>query len=401
MIEPNTTAFKYVSLSLALGSFLTFCNLYVLQPLLPTFSQHFAVSSTTANWLFAATSLSLALSLLPWAIVSDKIGRRPVILFSLVAMSLVNIATLFVDSFVAMVILRSLMGIALGAFAAVAGAYMADELSPTALAVAIGTYISANSLGGIMGRLMGGSLGGQWGWHTPIAVLTILGLIVAIIVFSFLPKQRYRIASDESISQHTQNAFSHLTNPTLWLAMLIGAFCFAIFINIFSVMIFRLVAAPFNLPVITVSFIFTCYLSGTISARMSGHWLRRFSAPSGMALGAVIILVGCWVTLIEHIGAIILGLLIVSSGGFFIHSLAYGWVNRHAQYAKASANALYLIHYYIGGSLGGFLLLACWGSGGWIRVVEGASGIFVVLMVVIGLLHYRHQQAPLATLQSH
>ena len=46
---------------------------------------------------------------------------------------------------------RAMMGIAVAAFASVAVAYMVEELSPKAFAVAIGGYIAANSLGGIFG----------------------------------------------------------------------------------------------------------------------------------------------------------------------------------------------------------------------------------------------------------
>lgn len=50
--------------------------------------------------------------------------------------------------------------------------------------------------------------------------------------------------------------------------------------------------------------------------------------------------------------------MLISSGAFFTHSLAYAWVSQKANTAKATATALYLVHYYLGGSLGGFYLVA-------------------------------------------
>ncbi len=55
------------------------------------------------------------------------------------------------------------MGASLAGFAAVAVAYMAEEFTPRALMVAVGGYISANSLGGIAGRLAGGFISDNWG----------------------------------------------------------------------------------------------------------------------------------------------------------------------------------------------------------------------------------------------
>ncbi|MFA0697764.1 MFS transporter, partial [Vibrio sp. 10N.222.49.C9] len=66
--------------------------------------------------------------------------------------------------------------------------------------------------------------------------------------------------------------------------------------------------------------------------------------------------------------------------------LAYGWVGRKATHAKATATALYLVHYYIGGSLGGFLLLYCWQHGGWSAVVFGGTTLFIAMFVAIELL---------------
>jgi MFS family permease len=75
-------------------------------------------------------------------------------------------------------------------------------------------------------------------------------------------------------------------------------------------------------------------------------------------------------------------LVLISFGAFFTHTLAYSWVSRKAQHAKATATALYLVHYYIGGSLGGFFLLYCWQHAAWHGVVFGGSLIYVILFAL-------------------
>ncbi len=129
MIELQTPAYRKAAFALSFGSFLVFCNLYLFQPMLPVFADAFVVTATKANWLLASSTLGLSLSLLPWAMLSEKIGRRPVILVSLVLMPLVGFLSLLVDSFWGLVAVRALMGISLAGYAAVAVAYMADEFS--------------------------------------------------------------------------------------------------------------------------------------------------------------------------------------------------------------------------------------------------------------------------------
>ncbi|MCF1568724.1 MFS transporter, partial [Escherichia coli] len=84
--EQHSQAYRRVTFALALGSFLIFCNLYLFQPMLPYLAQHFAVSETQINWLFAASTLALSVSLVPWAISSEVFGRRGVMLLGLFAM---------------------------------------------------------------------------------------------------------------------------------------------------------------------------------------------------------------------------------------------------------------------------------------------------------------------------
>ncbi|MCC4797273.1 MFS transporter permease [Enterovibrio norvegicus] len=391
MIELNSPAYRKATFALSFGSFLVFCNLYLFQPMLPVFANTFDVTATKVNWLLAASTLGLSVSLLPWAMLSEKIGRRDVMLTSLALIPLVSIASLWAESFWTLVLLRGLMGIALAGYAAVAVAYIAEEFSPMALVMAVGGYISANSIGGISGRLAGGFLSDAFGWHGAVIGMTAFTVLGIGFVYALLPSQQHFSASNTSFRAQFSTIRSHLTNPLLLLAMMIGGINFAIFVNIYSVTAFRLVDAPFNLPVSLVSTIFICYLAGTLTSKLSGRWANRHSVFSGLLLGTGITMLGVLVASVDAISMVIVGLLIVGGGAFFTHSLAYGWVSRKAQQGKATATALYLVHYYVGGSLGGFYLIGCWEYGRWPLVTLGAMSLAAVNVLLIHLLGVREK----------
>ena len=395
MIETNTLAYKKTSFALALGSFIVFCNLYLLQPMLPLMATEFSVSATQINWVLAATTLMLAVCLIPWAIASEIVGRRIIMVISLLLMPIVGIAMMFTHDLFALTIARAVMGISVAGYVAVAVAYMAEEFSPKALMLAVGAYISANSLGGIAGRLYGGIIGEQLGWHWAVLGMAAMSLIGALIVIKLLPPQQHFIHHHHRLSIHAYQVVAHIKQPILWLAMLIGGVNFALFVNLYSVTGFRLVAAPFNLPLSWASLIFLCYLSGTITSRLSGRWASKYSPLSGMILGGILSLAGMWLGLVESRITIFISLLLLSSGAFFTHSLAYAWVSQHAKVEKATATALYLVHYYIGGSLGGFFLIYCWLHGGWESVVIGGSLLYMLMFVCCGLLIKAKQQSVL------
>ncbi|TOA21539.1 MFS transporter [Vibrio parahaemolyticus] len=388
MVSFGTPEYKRITLSLALGSFLVFSNLYLLQPMLPTFATLFSISETQVNWLFAASTLALSFSLVPMAVLSESIGRKPVMMVGLFSIPAISALMLLGDSFIFLVACRALIGIALAAFAAVAVAYMAEELDKHAFSMAIGTYIAANSLGGIAGRISGGLLADNFSVDVAIEVMMVVTLIGVICVHYLLPKQRNFTPSSSSLRHQNRAIIGHFRNQRVWFAMLIGGLNFALFVNLYSVMGFRLVSAPHNVPVGLASLIFICYLGGTFSSRCAGHWSKRYSSILGMFLGAVVSMAGMWIAAFESLAAMLIGLLLISFGAFFTHTLAYGWVGQNATQAKATATALYLVHYYVGGSLGGFLLLYCWQNGGWSTVLLGGSVLYAVMFAAIAYLKH-------------
>ncbi|ELB2258931.1 MFS transporter [Vibrio parahaemolyticus] len=388
MVSFGTPEYKRITLSLALGSFLVFSNLYLLQPMLPTFATLFSISETQVNWLFAASTLALSFSLVPMAVLSESIGRKPVMMVGLFSIPAISALMLLGDSFIFLVACRALIGIALAAFAAVAVAYMAEELDKHAFSMAIGTYIAANSLGGIAGRISGGLLADNFSVDVAIEVMMVVTLIGVICVHYLLPKQRNFTPSSSSLRHQNRAIIGHFRNQRVWFAMLIGGLNFALFVNLYSVMGFRLVSAPHNVPVGLASLIFICYLGGTFSSRCAGHWSKRYSSILGMFIGAVFSMAGMWIAAFESLAAMLIGLLLISFGAFFTHTLAYGWVGQNATQAKATATALYLVHYYVGGSLGGFLLLYCWQHGGWSTVLLGGSVLYAVMFAAIAYLKH-------------
>ena len=387
MIEIKTAAYRRASFALALGSFLVFCNLYMFQPMLPLMAEKFNASAIEINWLLAASTLTLALTLVPWAIGSEMIGRRKVMMLSLFLLPFAGMAMLLTDSLLMLTLARGLMGISLAGFAAVAVAYMAEEFTPKALMLAIGGYISANSLGGITGRLYGGFVTEYWGWEVAVIGMAIASLFGALLVNQLLPEQQYFTPKKGQFRNHNRNVISHLKQRKLWLAMMIGGLNFALFVNLYTVMGFRLVAPPYSLSISLTSMIFLCYLTGTITAKLSGRWSQVYSPIYGMVLGTTVSVIGMWIASYDSLYTMIIGLLLISSGAFFTHSLAYAWVSQKADTAKATATALYLVHYYVGGSLGGFYLIACWQYGAWHGVLVGGMVLYSLIYLLCWLLH--------------
>ncbi|WP_432697305.1 MFS transporter [Marinobacterium sp. YM272] len=380
MIDLGHPTFWRATLALCLGSFMIFANVYVTQPLLPMLAQDFQVSALQAGWSFTVTTLTLGLSLLLYGPLSDALGRRGIMLLTMAGTTLTTTALAFVDNFTTLVILRAVQGFFLGGLPAIAIAYMGDEFSRKAVAVAVGLYISGNSLGGIGGRLIGGFVGEWMGWSSAFAVMSGVSLVCLVVFALALPKSEHFKAQSLHPARMLRDLGAHLRNPLLVVAYIIGGLNFFIFVNQYSYITFVLSEAPYNLSTAFLGLLFLTYLTGTFGSAISGRVAMKLAQPWCMALGILILIAGSLLTLSHSIELIIAGFFINSFGFFFAHSSASSWVSHNATHAKASASSLYLVFYYIGASSGGFYLHPFWERAGWSGVVFGSLLVLAVTL---------------------
>ena len=72
----GTPAYRRVNFGLFLAGFSTFSLLYCVQPLLPTFAAHFAVSPAESSFALSLSTGALSLAILCAAALSEGFGRR-------------------------------------------------------------------------------------------------------------------------------------------------------------------------------------------------------------------------------------------------------------------------------------------------------------------------------------
>ena len=396
MIEYKSRHYYQATLALCLAAVAVFANLHLLQPLLPALSKSYHLTPPQTIWVYTIGTLCLGLSLLVYAALSDAWGRKNLLMLTLCGMTVSTLALTQVESFAALLLLRALQGICLGGLPALAIAYMADEFSKPAMVAAVGLYISANSLGGISGRLVAGAMAdiGHWQWvFWPFALLSLLSLVA---VWRYLPVSGRFVASRFRFKQALNDNWHHLRQPVLLLSYLIGGLNFFIFLNQYTYITFVLSDAPYSLSSMWIGLLFITYLTGTLGSAISGKVALKMPVPLGMALGVVVLIAGTLLTLHSHLLLIVAGFFINAFGFFLCHSLASSWVSQRATKAKASASALYLVFYYVGASSGGLYLQPYWHWLQWRGVVLGALLMYVVTLGLC-LLLWRYSKQPLAT----
>ncbi|EPC02546.1 hypothetical protein L861_09385 [Litchfieldella anticariensis FP35 = DSM 16096] len=391
MIEAYNRDWWRATLALCLGSFTVFINLYAPQPLLPALRHTFGVSTLAVGMIMSLATLALAASLLVFGTLSDAVGRRLIMRVTLLLTTLCTLGLALVQNFEGLLALRVVQGFVLGGLPAVAIAWMGDEFDKRALMLAVALYISANTLGGIGGRIMGGVAAEFGGWHMSFLVVGAVSLVCVAVFWKLLPASRNFQSAPFRLGTAFSAIVGHLRNPTLFGAYLLGGLNFLIFINQYSYITFRLSEMPYGLSTQWLGMIFLTYLGGTLGSALSGRVAQHLPQPLCMMLGVTIFMLGTLVTLSPALPLILIGLTVNAFGFFFAHSMASSWVGRHARVSRGSASALYLVFYYLGASLGGIYLEPFWQVAGW-QGVAIASWLILAITFAIAVWLRQHEQ---------
>src|SRR5580658_2415251 len=129
-------------------------------PLLPFYAERFAASPQEVTALMAVFSLMGVLTAPFWGRLSDRIGRRPVLMISMAAAALAYLWLGFADALWMVFAARALAGACAGNIAA-ANAYVADVTTPENRAKGMGLIGAAFGLGFIIGPALGGVVAGN------------------------------------------------------------------------------------------------------------------------------------------------------------------------------------------------------------------------------------------------
>jgi MFS transporter, YNFM family, putative membrane transport protein len=363
------------------------------QPLMPVFSAEFDVSPAASSLSLSLPTASMAVCMLVASALSEAVGRKPVMLVSVFASSVITVLCALMPGWNSFLALRMLQGILLSGLPAVAMAFIAEEVHPRSSGYAMGLYISGSALGGMLGRVITGLLMEWGGWRLAIGGIGALGLLASVIFWQCLPPSRHFRARPLAPRALAENFALHLRDGGLRWLFLEGFLLMGAFVTIYNYIGYRLLAPPYSLSHATVGLVFTVYLVGIGSSTFVGGLADRFGRRKLLWIVLVAMLGGLGLMALPSIAAVIAGIAVITFCFFGAHSLASSWVGRRARVARAQASSLYLFCYYMGSSVIGAAGGLAWASGGWAGVTWLVGGC-LLLALLAGLRLARLQPLP-------
>ena len=221
----------------------------IVLPLLPVYSKAYGASERELGLLFGCFSGMQFLFAPMWGRVSDRIGRRPVLIGGLLGTAASYVLFGLASSMSALFVARLLAGF-FGANISTAQAYIADVTTPENRAKGMGLIGAAFGLGFTLGPWIGGELA-VWSHHAPGFLAAGLSLTAATYGYFKLaePPRERRTASRIFRFDQVRRAFGDGRIGIVLCLSFLFIFSFSCFESMFTVFGLRAFPEVFHVPV--------------------------------------------------------------------------------------------------------------------------------------------------------
>jgi MFS transporter, YNFM family, putative membrane transport protein len=357
-----------------LGAAGMFATMYSTQAILPELSRDFGVSPSRAGLSISVVVLAVAAGGFVWGPVSDRIGRPRAIRMASLLLVPPTVGVALAPGFEALLACRTLQGLCMPGLLAVGAPYVVEAFVPRIGARAMGYYVSALVVGGLVGRLGVGLASAVVGWRAAIGLLAVLPFAAAVAMRRGLP--------EPELPPRGGGIRRHLKNPRLLGVSIGGAALFFTFVGSFTFVTYRLEEPPFSYSLGAASLIFLLWLTG-LAGPLAGRVADRVGWRR-LALGTVLLsATGLLLTLSDVLPLLVLGLACVAGAMFTGYTATQLGVSDVARIDRGAATALYFGIYYTGGALGAYLPGLAWQEWGWGGVA--ATGLVALAVAAVGL----------------
>lgn len=355
----------------------SFTTIWLVQPVLPVLQTEFGISIAQASHTVSSVILGVAFSTLIFGRLADMYPVRPFILYGGLCVAGAGLACGMVRDIHLMIFFRLIQGLFIPALTTCLATYLARNLPVERLNIVMGSYVSATVVGGLGGRLIGGWLYPQEHWRHAFFTVALLVLFTSLAAVLILPKEQ----KPSEKSQNGPGFLGILRQPPLLRTLLVGFGALFVFAAMFNYLPFYLTAPPFSANTRTITMLYLTYLVGVVIAPISGKFSSRFGNGLTMMLGALTLAAALLISHLPSLSAVAASLCLACAGFFAIHASAVGSLNSQLSASRGRANSLYILFYYLGGSVGITVSGQAFKHFGWSGVTTTGLGMLVLLFL--------------------
>ena len=275
--------------------FMDLLGFSLILPLLPYYAETFKASEFVTGLLIASYAAMQLIGAPILGRLSDRFGRRPVLLVSVLGTFLGFVLLGVANNLWILFASRILDGIT-GGNLSVAQAYISDVTDVRNRSRGLGMIGAAFGLGFIIGPAAGGFLS-QWGYHLPAMMAASLSLVNLGLIFFWLPEsltsERRRAMKQQQRPAVTPGALITALKRPFSGALLITRFFFGLAFAIFQTIFSLYALSKFSLSAAQTGFILTyvgvlaVFVQGFLVGRLTHRFREDMLIFTSVALMAI------------------------------------------------------------------------------------------------------------------
>jgi MFS transporter, YNFM family, putative membrane transport protein len=358
-----------------------FTAMYSTQAILPTLGREFSVKPSQTGLTVSVVIGALAVGAWFWGPLSDRIGRRASLVLSSALLVIPSVGVALAPSFGVLLAMRAAQGLCMPGLLTVGVPYVTEAFGARIGARAMGLYVSALVLGGLVGRVGVALLTAGAGWRVALGAVAALPLAATLVMRRSLPPEP---AAPPSAGLSLRTLRGTLANRALVATTLAGSAMFFAFMGVFSYIDFHLERAPFSLSPTVIGLVFLLWAMGAV-APLAGRLADRHGWRTVALGGLLTAATGITLSLVPVLPVVVLGLALVTLGNFSAVTAAQLGVAGATDRDRGLASAMYFSSYYIAGALGAYVPGLAWQSWHWTGVWALTAAAYAIGFVAIVL----------------
>lgn len=282
-------------------TFIDILGFSILIPLMPYFVKHFGAPDIVVGALFATFALCQFVGGPVWGNVSDRIGRKTVLIVSQIGAVIGWTMLAFAPSIAIVFLARIIEGFS-GGNISVTQAYVSDLVEPAKRGRAFSYIGAAFSAGLVFGPLAGGFLVGKYGYSTPFLLAAGLQVVTLIVTILVLPESRK--ATDEkpaTLADLKHSLFDPRIAPVMWQKLVFSLGLYGWF-SVFTLVL----AQQFGFDATGSSYFFCAFGFASIIFQIGvvGRMTDKLGDRMSSNIGFVALLVGFGIVPFAHTAAL-------------------------------------------------------------------------------------------------
>lgn len=156
----------------------------LLIPVFPQYAPRLGVDESVIGLIFGLYAAMLLIFSIPMGLLSDRVGRRPLIIVGMLLLALATALFGVSTTVVHLVVARTVQGIAAAATWSAGLALLAETCDPACLGERMGIALSAVGVGTVLGPVFGGLLFEYLGYAATFLIPAVLVAAVGLLVFA-------------------------------------------------------------------------------------------------------------------------------------------------------------------------------------------------------------------------